>query len=93
MSDRLFAPHLLHASWRTFEAAGYTRPVTGIVDRGAHPVQPLVNLAHEVERVSPLLDDEQVEIAMAGHVSARCRAKEHDPLRIGDFDNAPNDFV
>ena len=27
-------PHLLHARWRTFEAAGYTRPVTGIVYRG-----------------------------------------------------------
>ena len=34
MSDRLFAPHLLHARWRSFEAAGYTRPVTGIVYRG-----------------------------------------------------------
>ena len=34
MSDRLFPPHLLHARWRTFEAAGYTRPVTGIVYRG-----------------------------------------------------------
>ena len=34
MSDRLFPPHLLHARWRTFEAAGYTEPVTGIVYRG-----------------------------------------------------------
>ena len=34
MSDRLFPPHLLHARWRTFETAGYTRPVTGIVYRG-----------------------------------------------------------
>ena len=93
MSDRLFPPHLLHARWRAFEATGYTRPVTGIVYRGAHPVQPLVNLAHEVARVSPLLDNEQVEIVMAGHVSAPCRAKENDPRRLGDFDNAPNDFV
>ena len=33
--DRLFPPHLLHAQWRTFHAAGYTQPVTGIVYRGA----------------------------------------------------------
>ena len=33
--DRLFPPHLLHAQWRTFHAAGYSQPVTGIVYRGA----------------------------------------------------------
>ena len=31
---RLFPPHLLHARWRTFHAAGYAHPVTGIVYRG-----------------------------------------------------------
>ena len=34
MSDRLFPPHLLHARWHSFEAAGYSQPVTGIVYRG-----------------------------------------------------------
>ena len=34
MSDRLFPPHLLHARWHSFEAAGFTEPVTGIVYRG-----------------------------------------------------------
>ena len=33
-SDRLFPPHLLHARWRTYHAAGYAHPVTGIVYRG-----------------------------------------------------------
>ncbi len=27
--DRLFPPHLLHASWQKFPARGYARPVTG----------------------------------------------------------------
>jgi uncharacterized protein (DUF608 family) len=34
VSDRLFPPHLLHAQWRTFTAAGYTHPVTGVIYRG-----------------------------------------------------------
>jgi len=33
-SGRLFPPHLLHARWRTFEAAGYSQPVTGVIYRG-----------------------------------------------------------
>lgn len=33
-SDRLFPPHLLHARWRTFGAAGYSHPVTGVIYRG-----------------------------------------------------------
>lgn len=33
-SHRLFPPHLLHARWRTFQAAGYTHPVTGVIYRG-----------------------------------------------------------
>ena len=33
-SDRLFPPHLLHARWRTYHAADYAHPVTGIVYRG-----------------------------------------------------------
>ncbi len=33
--DRLFPPHILHARWRTFYAAGYRQPVTGIIYRGA----------------------------------------------------------
>ena len=31
---RLFPPHLLHARWVEFEAAGYAQPVTGVVYRG-----------------------------------------------------------
>jgi uncharacterized protein (DUF608 family) len=31
---RLFPPHLLHASWQQFEAAGYSQPVTGVIYRG-----------------------------------------------------------
>ena len=32
--DRVFPPHLLHARWLEFEAAGYSRPVTGVIYRG-----------------------------------------------------------
>ena len=32
--DRLFPPHLLHASWQEFPARGYARPVTGVIYRG-----------------------------------------------------------
>jgi uncharacterized protein (DUF608 family) len=33
-AERLFPPHLLHARWRTFQAAGYAHPVTGVIYRG-----------------------------------------------------------
>ncbi len=33
-APRLFPPHLLHARWRTFEAVGYSHPVTGVIYRG-----------------------------------------------------------
>jgi uncharacterized protein (DUF608 family) len=32
--NRLFPPHLLHATWQSFAAAGFRQPVTGIVYRG-----------------------------------------------------------
>ncbi len=32
--DRLFPPHLLHASWQQFSARGYAHPVTGVIYRG-----------------------------------------------------------
>ena len=33
-AHRLFPPHLVHAHWRTFGAADYTHPVTGVIYRG-----------------------------------------------------------
>lgn len=33
-AHRLFPPHLLHARWHTFTAAGYHQPVTGVIYRG-----------------------------------------------------------
>ncbi|MBX3011712.1 MAG: hypothetical protein KF832_09390 [Caldilineaceae bacterium] len=33
-THRLFPPHLLHARWHTFAAAGYREPVTGVIYRG-----------------------------------------------------------
>ena len=39
-SHRLFPPHLLHARWRTFDAAGYSQPVTGVSSTAATPAPP-----------------------------------------------------
>ncbi|MGD8750568.1 MAG: GH116 family glycosyl-hydrolase, partial [Anaerolineales bacterium] len=33
-SKRLFPPHLLHAKWQEFDAAGFSKPVTGVIYRG-----------------------------------------------------------
>ncbi|MGD2159466.1 MAG: hypothetical protein PVG32_21495, partial [Anaerolineales bacterium] len=33
-TKRFFPPYLRHATWRKFEAQGYSKPVTGVIYRG-----------------------------------------------------------
>ena len=63
------------------------------VNRGGDSMQLPVNPGHQIESVASLLVDEQVEIAEGIHVAAGRAAAEDDLLRIGYFDNAPDDLV
>ena len=56
-------------------------------------MQLAVDPGHQIERVRTLLDDEQVDVAVAGHVASGGGSEEDNLLPLGYLYNAPDDVV
>jgi len=41
----------------------------------------------------PAHDDQDVQVAVGGHLALRSRTEQYNPLRTGDVNNPPGDFL
>ncbi len=64
------------------------------VYRLSHPMQVHINIADELSLIEfSLLDHQEIDIAMRTHFATSRRAKQDDPLRLGNGDDTPNDLT
>ena len=63
------------------------------INRRTDSVQLPVYLGHEVERIRPRLNDEQVHVAVGAHIAPSRRPEENDLLWLGYLHNPLDDFV
>ena len=63
------------------------------------PVKPItyyfdIKITDELSLIEfSLLDHKKIDIAVRTHCAASRRAKQDDPIRLGNGDNAPDDFT
>ena len=64
------------------------------VYRLSHPMQVYIKIADELPLIEfSLLDHKKIDIAMRTHFVASRRAKQDDPVRLGNGDDTPNDLM
>ena len=64
------------------------------VYRLSYPVQIHINIADELSLIEfSLLDHKKIDIAMRTHCATSRRAKQDDPIRLGNGDDTPNDLT